>query len=212
MGHYCPPEFGSVSVFPVRIRIKPTKINGDPDPKTPVFTVSFFTDNVFRALVCAANNTAVGDQSCQSELQSEKPPRPVQWPLHRWGEGASRLSHQWEGDVWWSSPMPVWHGTNGLDSRYSVLSFAHSLSYYQKSNFHFQFFNFQFSSARISPLCSVTGSSVCGSGFYQVSGSGFRIRIRIQEGKNYPQKKKIVKKVHVLKCWMFSFEGWRLLL
>ncbi len=27
-----------------------------------------------------------------------------------------------------------------------------------------------------------------GSGFNQVSGSGFEIRIRIQEGKNYPQK------------------------
>jgi hypothetical protein len=25
-------------------------------------------------------------------------------------------------------------------------------------------------------------------------------------------KKKKVKKFHVLKCWMFSFEGWRLLL
>ncbi len=36
-------------------------------------------------------------------------------------------------------------------------------------------------------------------------------RIRIQKGKN-PQKRKKVKKYHVLKCWMFSYEGWRLLL
>jgi hypothetical protein len=37
----------------------------------------------------------------------------------------------------------------------------------------------------------------------------FRIWIRIQEGKNDPQKlkKKKVKKCHVLKCWMFSVEG-----
>jgi hypothetical protein len=35
--------------------------------------------------------------------------------------------------------------------------------------------------------------------------------IRIQEGKNNdPQKLKKVKKFHVLKCWMFSFEGRRL--
>jgi hypothetical protein len=48
-----------------------------------------------------------------------------------------------------------------------------------------------------------------GSGFNQVSGSGsvFGIRIRIQEGKNDPQKKKKIKKFHVLKCWMFSFES-----
>jgi hypothetical protein len=32
------------------------------------------------------------------------------------------------------------------------------------------------------------------------------IWIRIQEGKNDPQKYKNVK-VHVLKCWMFSFES-----
>jgi hypothetical protein len=32
-------------------------------------------------------------------------------------------------------------------------------------------------------------------------------RIRIQEGKNDPQKKKKVKKFHVLNGWMFSFEG-----
>jgi hypothetical protein len=31
--------------------------------------------------------------------------------------------------------------------------------------------------------------------------------IRIQEGKNDPQKYKKVKKCHVLKCWMFSFEA-----
>ncbi len=36
--------------------------------------------------------------------------------------------------------------------------------------------------------------------------------IRIQEGKSDPQKLKIVKKFNVLKCWMSSFEGWRLLL
>jgi hypothetical protein len=29
--------------------------------------------------------------------------------------------------------------------------------------------------------------------------------IRIQEGKNDQQKKKKIKKFHVLKCWMFSF-------
>ncbi len=115
-----------------------------------------FTLSLFRALVCAANNTTVGDQSCQSELQSEKPPRPVQWPLHRWGGGASWLSHGWEGDMWWSSPMPVWHGTNGLDARYiqcpqfrnilcgTVLIVRNKI----------------FINARISPLCSVTGYSV----------------------------------------------------
>ncbi len=37
-------------------------------------------------------------------------------------------------------------------------------------------------------------------------------RIQIQEGKNDPQKKKKVKKFHVLNCWMVSFKGWRLLL
>jgi hypothetical protein len=35
--------------------------------------------------------------------------------------------------------------------------------------------------------------------------------IRIQEGKKDEQKK-IVNKFYVLKCWMVSFEGWRLLL
>ncbi len=55
----------------------------------------------------------------------------------------------------------------------------------------------------------------CGSGSALIwvagSGSAFKLRIwiRIQEGKN-PQKK--VQNFHVLKCWMFSFEGWRLLL
>jgi hypothetical protein len=34
--------------------------------------------------------------------------------------------------------------------------------------------------------------------------SGFGFRIRIQEGKNDPQK---VKKFHVLKCWIFFFES-----
>jgi hypothetical protein len=41
--------------------------------------------------------------------------------------------------------------------------------------------------------------------------AGLRINlscwIRIQEGKNDPQKKKKVKEFHVLNCWMFSFEG-----
>jgi hypothetical protein len=50
-----------------------------------------------------------------------------------------------------------------------------------------------------------------GSRINQVSGSGsvfgIRIRIRIQDGKNDPPKKKTVKKFHVLKCWMFSFES-----
>ena len=46
-----------------------------------------------------------------------------------------------------------------------------------------------------------------GSEFNQVSGSGFGIRIRTQEGKNDPQKQKKIKKFHVLKCWMVSFEG-----
>jgi hypothetical protein len=56
------------------------------------------------------------------------------------------------------------------------------------------------------PLNQCFGS---GSGFNQVSGSGsgFEIRIRIQEGKNDLQKKEKIKKFHVLKCWMFSFEG-----
>ena len=34
------------------------------------------------------------------------------------------------------------------------------------------------------------------------------IRIRIQEGKNDQKRKKKVQNFHVLKCWMFSFEGW----
>jgi hypothetical protein len=48
-----------------------------------------------------------------------------------------------------------------------------------------------------------------GSGFKRVSESGsvFGIRIRIQEGKNDPQKVEKIKKFHVLKCWMFSFES-----
>jgi hypothetical protein len=35
--------------------------------------------------------------------------------------------------------------------------------------------------------------------------------IRIQAGKNDPQKKKKLNEFHVL-CWIFSLEGWRLLL
>jgi hypothetical protein len=34
-----------------------------------------------------------------------------------------------------------------------------------------------------------------------------RIRIRIQEGKNDPQKLKKVQNFHVFKYWLFSFEG-----
>jgi hypothetical protein len=61
-------------------------------------------------------------------------------------------------------------------------------------------------------LVALSSDQGCGS----VSGSGsawIRINlscwiwIRIQEGKNDPQKKKKVKKFHVLNCWMFSFEG-----
>jgi hypothetical protein len=32
--------------------------------------------------------------------------------------------------------------------------------------------------------------------------------MRIQKGKNDPQKQKKVNKFHVLMCWMFSFEDW----
>jgi hypothetical protein len=43
------------------------------------------------------------------------------------------------------------------------------------------------------------------------SGNGFEFIlmgwIRIQEGKNYSEKKKIMKKIHVFKYWMFSIEG-----
>jgi hypothetical protein len=35
--------------------------------------------------------------------------------------------------------------------------------------------------------------------------------IRIQAGKNDPLKKKKVNKFHNLKCWLFSLEGWWLL-
>ncbi len=38
------------------------------------------------------------------------------------------------------------------------------------------------------------------------------IRIRIQEGKNDLKKWKKVNTFHIFKCWMFSFEGWILLL
>ena len=34
-----------------------------------------------------------------------------------------------------------------------------------------------------------------------------RIRIRVQEGKNDPKKYKKGQNFHLLKCWMFSFEG-----
>jgi hypothetical protein len=43
-------------------------------------------------------------------------------------------------------------------------------------------------------------------------GFGIRNRIRTQKDKNDPQKWEKNKKFHVLKCWMFFFEGWRLLL
>jgi hypothetical protein len=36
---------------------------------------------------------------------------------------------------------------------------------------------------------------------------GIPIRIRIKEGKNGEGKWKTVNKFHLLKCWMFSFEG-----
>jgi hypothetical protein len=41
------------------------------------------------------------------------------------------------------------------------------------------------------------------------SGSAYklRIRIRIQEGKNDPKKYKKGQNFHLLKCWMYSFEG-----
>ncbi len=51
-----------------------------------------------------------------------------------------------------------------------------------------------------------------GSGFKQVIGSAFGIQIRIQMDTNDPQKQEKVKNFHVLKCWMVSFGGWRLLL
>jgi hypothetical protein len=50
----------------------------------------------------------------------------------------------------------------------------------------------------VSGLNQVSGS---------VSGSEFGIRIRIQEGKNDPTKIETIEKFHVLRCWMFSFEG-----
>jgi hypothetical protein len=40
-----------------------------------------------------------------------------------------------------------------------------------------------------------------------VSVSRFAIRIRIQKGKNIPERKKRVHTIHLLKCRMFSFEG-----
>jgi hypothetical protein len=39
-----------------------------------------------------------------------------------------------------------------------------------------------------------------------------RIQIRTQEGKQRPTNKKKVRKIHVLKSWIFSFDGGRLLL
>jgi hypothetical protein len=44
------------------------------------------------------------------------------------------------------------------------------------------------------------------------SGTGFTIRSGFREGKNNPQIRKKLNKFHFLKCWMFSFEGWRLLM
>jgi hypothetical protein len=46
-------------------------------------------------------------------------------------------------------------------------------------------------------------SQYCGSGPALILAS----RIRIQKRKNVPQKLKKVKKFHVSKCWMWSFEG-----
>jgi hypothetical protein len=73
----------------------------------------------------------------------------------------------------------------------------------------------------ISPPPTSNGTTQCSNRFHEkfchctssinknlsrsVSGSGFGIQI--QEGKNDPQKYKHIKKFHVLKCWMFSFES-----
>jgi hypothetical protein len=48
--------------------------------------------------------------------------------------------------------MPVWHGTNGLDTRYQLPRFCNILCGIIRSKI--------FENARISPLCSVTGYSV----------------------------------------------------
>jgi hypothetical protein len=58
-------------------------------------------------------------------------------------------------------------------------------------------------------------ASVVDPDFKQVSGSGFRIRIWIWESESGSgsirakviHKNKKVKKLHVLKCWMFSVKG-----
>jgi hypothetical protein len=57
-----------------------------------------------------------------------------------------------------------------------------------------------------------------GSGLNRVSGSGFGIRIRIRNpdpnpgGQKWTTKVEIFFNVNVLKCWIASFESWRLLL
>jgi hypothetical protein len=62
-------------------------------------------------------------------------------------------------------------------------------------------------------VMQVRGRQCFGSGFIQVSGSvsGFGIRIRNPDpdprGQKLPTKVEKIKKVHVLKCWMFSFES-----
>jgi hypothetical protein len=92
--------------------------------------------------------------------------------------------------------MPVWHGTNGLDPRYSYQSFA---------SFSVGIIRNQiFRKARISPLCSVTGYSVSDPDSIRSvdpdseSGSGRAKMTHINRK---------VKKFHVLNCWMVSFEG-----
>ncbi len=50
-------------------------------------------------------------------------------------------------------------------------------------------------------ISSVANLQCFGSGFYQVSGSRFGIRIRIQEGKiTHKKNRKNLKKIYVLKC------------
>ena len=50
-----------------------------------------------------------------------------------------------------------------------------------------------------------------GSGFNQVSDSVYGFRIGIQAKMTHESEKKI-RKFHVLRCWMFFFESWRLFL
>jgi hypothetical protein len=64
--------------------------------------------------------------------------------------------------------------------------------------------------ADIMDAINLIGNGHCfgsGSGFSQVSGFVSGIRIRIQEGQKLPTKIEKIEKFHVLKFWMFSFEG-----